>query len=461
MIHIPHRVKIFIHNFILFLIVLLCGINNSSAQSGMTFDEFSLKLSAYFDVELINDIQKELPQGAQYRIGSWDAGDFSGDGVPDVAFAVKVLGEKRRICRVYMFTDTDGFLVKVGEYNYNFIDLPLEVGLVIRNNCCYVTDKQKQFHWIIRGYRYDNGIVSVVDEFTTQKLPSVTLEEYTNYSNLESYQKTILTRTGETKYIKKYFTIPCYPRGKQIYRGFTSQAECATVDYCQSGSFYWESTSDCSFKVRSVYDNQYLYFTVNVKDDAVVFGRCDTCTADMVHFWFNGQMRPRNPDTSDSEAKTPKRKKGRKTEYVSPDSSLVTVSVRLGDFAEQRAKHLVQTPKSMDVITKELLTTIKVTANPRENGYVVKARFPLALFGIGALPGDLQQTLSLNCTVMVRDSDNEFRPEEETILSTSPVELFESDSYSTLLLIPRNEWFGKTTNILAEQLVRSLQEAGF
>ena len=213
--------------------------------------------------------------------------------------------------------------------------------------------------------------------------------------------------------------------------------------------------------MRSVYDNQYLYFTVNVKDDAVVFGRCDTCTADMVHFWFNGQMRPRNPDTSDSEAKTPKRKKGRKTEYVSPDSSLVTVSVRLGDFAEQRAKHLVQTPKSMDVITKELLTTIKVTANPRENGYVVKARFPLALFGIGALPGDLQQTLSLNCTVMVRDSDNEFRPEEETILSTSPVELFESDSYSTLLLIPRNEWFGKTTNILAEQLVRSLQEAGF
>ena len=62
---------------------------------------------------------------------------------------------------------------------------------------------------------------------------------------------------------------------------------------------------------------------------------------------------------------------------------------------------------------------------------------------------------------MIRDSDNEFRPEEETILSTSPVELFERDSYSTLLLIPRNEWFGKTTNILAEQLIRSLQEAGF
>ena len=30
-----------------------------SAQSGMTFDEFSLKLSAYFDVELIDDIKKQ------------------------------------------------------------------------------------------------------------------------------------------------------------------------------------------------------------------------------------------------------------------------------------------------------------------------------------------------------------------------------------------------------------------
>jgi len=454
------RFTLYLYYFFCTAIVLLSN-QSMSAQSGMTFDEFSLKLSAYFDIELINDIQKELPQGAQYRIWSWDAGDFSGDGIPDAAFAVKILGEKRRICRVYMFTDTDGFLVKVGEYTYNFIDLPLEVGLVIRNNNCYVTEKQKQFHWIIRGYSYDNGVVSVVDEFVTQKLPSVTMEEYQNFSTLESYQKTILTRTGETKYVKKYFTIPCYPRGKQIFRGYTAMAECSTVDYCQSGSFFWQSTSDCSFSVRSVYDNEFIYFTVNVKDEEVVPGRCDTCTADMVHFWFDGQIRPSMPDTSDEKAKTPKRKKGRKTEYISPDSSLVTISIRLGDFAEKRASYAVQTPKTLDPITKELLRTVRVSANPRDKGYIVKARFPLSLFGVGALPGDLQQTLSLKGTVMVRDSDNEFRPEEETVLSTSPVELFETDSYSTLLLIPRDEWYGSATNILTEQLVKTLQEAGF
>jgi len=47
---------------------------------------------------------------------------------------------------VFLFADIDGFLVKVGQFVYEYVELPLEVGVAIRNGIVGINQKFKQFH---------------------------------------------------------------------------------------------------------------------------------------------------------------------------------------------------------------------------------------------------------------------------------------------------------------------------
>jgi len=59
------------------LLILFFLVNNSIyAQSGITFPEFSKRLEAYFDKEMILDIKKYLPSDDKYLIWGMDVGDF-------------------------------------------------------------------------------------------------------------------------------------------------------------------------------------------------------------------------------------------------------------------------------------------------------------------------------------------------------------------------------------------------
>ena len=108
----------------------------ASAQSGMSFADLSLKLAPYFDAALIADLEAAMPQGADYRVWGWDVGDFTGDGYNDVAFSINVLGTRRKECIAFLFADLEGFLVNVAQYNVPWVSIPLEVGVVIKDNTC-------------------------------------------------------------------------------------------------------------------------------------------------------------------------------------------------------------------------------------------------------------------------------------------------------------------------------------
>ncbi|MBS1538385.1 MAG: hypothetical protein JST20_11635 [Bacteroidetes bacterium] len=447
-------IKNVVKTFVLFVIVSSAKL---SAQSGMTFADFAQKLDPYFDKELIMDISAQLPQGSEYRIWSWDVGDFSGDGFNDVAFAVKVSGEKRKIMTVYLVTDIDGYLTTVAQFQYNYVDLPLEVGVVIKENACYTTHKLEEFNWVVRGYKYETGSVVLLDEFVTAKVDKYTRETYKNYQSLQTSERFVTTSSNETSFFTKYLSIPCYPRGRQMYRGYTAEAVSKSVENVTSGAFYWGGENDCSFSVRSVYDQDYLYMTIAVTDDELVTGRCDSCTADFVDIWFDT-----NQPGRDGERFVTKTKRTTKLSVRSAtDSGIYCITAKLGDFLERKPYIKVKTTDELDASQKSTVSQIKVAASPRKGGYIVKLRIPFLLLGYERAPVDEKELTQLGCTVVVHDSDNEFRPEEETQICTSSFSSLNPATYGTLLMIPQDKWYGETTNLYSDSLLKYLGDMGF
>jgi hypothetical protein len=253
----------------------------------MKFTELAKRIEPYFDKALILDVQGQLPQGSDYSIWGWDVGDFSGDGYFDLAISVKSASEKKRITQVYMFVDISGYLTKVGQYSYTYVDMSLEIGIVIKKDVCYVTRKNKQFDWLIIGYTFDNGSMIKLDEYSTSRVNNLTYESYRNYKTLKNTDKYLQTNSGKEEFFADYLRIPCYPRSRLIYKGYSSWAVSDNVDYINKGAYDWKGKKDCSFEVSSAYDDQFLYMTVSIDDESIVTQSCDTCPGDFIDVWFD------------------------------------------------------------------------------------------------------------------------------------------------------------------------------
>lgn len=441
-------------------IAALCFFTSSTAhaQSGMEYEEFAHKLELYFDKELVGDIKQQLPQGAEYRIWGWDVGDFSGDGNNDVAFTLRLQNDKRRQVTVYLFADIDGYLNNVASYQNTFVDLPLEVGIVIKNNACYVTRKRKQFDWAIRGYRYSSGSVLLMDEFTTSRIEKFTHENYRNYQNLRNNERFIQTTNNDVAFSSDWLAIPCYPRGEQIYKGYASTAEVNTVDFVTKGAFYWTGEEDCSFTVRSAYDDNFLYMNIAVRDDAITTARCDTCPADYIDIWFDANTR------DSSEGSRTFSRKGKQLSFRSAaDSNIYRITVNLGDFLEKRPSVNVSSTEAEDAETQQRKAVQQITKKVglRPNGYIVKIRIPFSLLGYVKAPVEEKGITEIGCAVAVHDIDNEYRPEEESTIATSQLQSMNPSSFGALVLVPQDQFYGESTNIFADALVKYLGDLGF
>ena len=183
----------------------------------MRFLEFSKRLEMYFHPDLVADIQKEMPKN-DFAVWGWDVGDFSGDGNNDVAFSIRRSGLKSKAIDIYLFVDIDGYLTKVGQTQCDYFELPLEVGVAIRNGICYITQKFKQYNWDINSYKFINGSLINYDTFSTRRFGKNTRETYKNYYELHNTEKVLTTSNGSLFFVADYLVIPSYSRGRLIYR---------------------------------------------------------------------------------------------------------------------------------------------------------------------------------------------------------------------------------------------------
>lgn len=437
-----------------FLLLLVLDFNFSYSQAGVTFYEFSEKIDKYFDRELILDMEKEMPQ-TEYAIWGWDVGDYSGDGVVDCAFAIKLRGERKNRLFVYFFVDIDGYLQLVHQEDYPFFELPLEVGVVIKNNNCLITQKNKLYDWHVKGYTFDNGNFFQTDLFSTEQVMKLTREKYINYQTLINTEK-IINANGKTDKSIEYNIIPSYLRGKKVYPGLKSEIEVTNVDHVYKGAYYWQGEEDCSFKAKSAYDEEFLYFTVYVKDDNIIPYCEDKCAVDHVELFIDCNLTNSNPTRLDFNTTT------NKFEIKSDiEPNLMQFSVFPGDFKE--IKPFVEISAQNEISPKKRLSvqSIRSSSNLIDSGYVIKFKIPFTLIGYEGKLFEDDNYLMMRTAIVVHDIDNQYRTEEESCLASSDKFEFDPSTYGTLMLIPSKKWYGFSANIYTDEILQTLNDYGY
>lgn len=439
----------------LILLIIIFSSYTVKAQSGMRFPELAQRLEAFYANDLIEDIKNQLPQGSNYSIWGWDVGDFSGDGNYDVALSVKIATEKRKIVQVYLFVEIEGYLTQVAQFPFEFFELPLEIGVVIKNNACFVTKKIKQFNWAIKGYRYDNGNIFTLDEFNTQRFDKLTNETYKNYQNLKNTEKFVETKDNKEVFYADYLTVPSYSRGRFIYMGYPSEVYCNYVSYVPKGAYHWSGEVDASFHIKSAYDDEYLYMTFFIIDDIVTVQR-DENVSDHIELWFDT-----NPVLSTGN-RLYKIQDEKVVFQKTADRGIYSLKIYPGDFIERKAFiKEVSSTDDLEYYQKSAINKIKVVSSILDKGYVLKLKIPFLFFGFEGVPVDANRFVEFGFTAVLHDIDNEFRPEEETILCSSLFDSSDPSSYGSIVLIPNTKWYGESTNIFIDDLLKSLNELGF
>ncbi|MFA5510895.1 MAG: sugar-binding protein [Candidatus Kapaibacterium sp.] len=439
---------------IIFCLATITSITYS--QSGIKFPELAKRIDPYFDTALIEDMRKQLPQGSDYNIWGYDIGDYSGDGYNDVAMSLRLSGDRSRKMHVYLFADIDGFLQKVGQFIYEFVELPLEIGVVIRDNKCYVTKKNKQYDWIMDAYSFDNGALMKSETFATRRVGDMTYEKVRNYVDLFGTDKYLFTRSGKEVFQKKYLVLPSYSRGRKIYKGYQAEMYSDYIDYVHVGAWWWKGQEDCSFRVSSAHDENYLYFTIEVNDESVVVAKCDTCITDMVDLWLD-----LNIAGEDNKFVQYDKKEDKISFRTSSESGIFKISVNPGNFLDKESEVKIATSDDLTLEQKTESINIKAVSNLTESGYIVRFKVPFIFLGFATNPASKNNFVEFGATFVVHDYDNEFRPEEKTEIASSAFSQYDPSTYGSLVIVPHNKWYGESVNIYTEDIIKGLMEYGF
>ena len=439
-------------NKIIFVILLFLLLNkNVFSQSGLKYNDFTKKLEQYFDPELVSDITNEIGR-IDFSVWSWDVGDFSGDDINDVAFCIRRTGVKDKMMDVFLFSDIDGFLIKVGQFKIEYVELPLEVGVAIRDGAVYITQKFKQFHWKIISYKLVNGSLIKNSDYTTYRTGKLTHELGNNYEKLRNTEKYLITSSGKTEFFVDYLIIPSYSRGRFIYKGIADTTFSNDILFCPVGAYWWRGDEDLCFSVSSVFDDDFLYLTINVQDDSVMQPYNSIKNGEAVEVWIDPTNYTKSSDRFAAG------KDGIITYKTMPQNDLYKIEIYAGDFINKEPT-MTLTKISGDRISSEEMD-INVIANLTSYGYNIIFKVPFTSLGT-TNPINNNDTAIWGMTVRVIDVDNEFRPERRTILQTSLFEENNPASFGSIIFIPNEKWYGEAENIYKKQIIHALEEYGF
>lgn len=426
------------------------------SQSGMTVSEFKVKLERYFNEEMIDDIFKKVPQSTRFTIWGWDVGDYSGDNNPDLAFSIKILGDGRKTTYVYLFIDIDGYLELVYVEPFEYVELPLEIGISIRDNKCSITQKKKKDFWTIKSYSFDSGVIYLVEEYDSQIFSGYGLEKNINYKTNECNLKIESLSNNKMRYQSNYLFVPSYPRSKYAYKGYPIVTNVDKVDFVVKGSYYWKGENDASFQIKSSFDQSFLYFTINIVDDNFAPKDCEQCVGDKFVLWFDFQP------FQNSLRRLFKQSGNQLLPRNKPDGSIFSIDINLGNLTDRQPYiEAVNSTEPLDNLQLKAVEKIKIFFISQDGDYILKIRVPFSFFGYEGIPLDGDDPIFLGFNAVFIDVDNEFRPNEVSYITNSPFEENNPSSFGELILIPDFHRFSYAKNIYLDNLLRILEEFGF
>gem|GEM_PF-3493138 len=422
-----------------FIILLLFSTNIVFSQSALTYEEFKKGLLNYYEEDMISDLKQLKPQLESSQFWSWDVGDYTGDGYPDLSFVTKDKSISGKNLTVTLVVDIDGYLVKVKEYQEKYIELPLEVGIAIKENTCYVTNKIKQFHWNITGWYVENGTFKQRSIYRTEKHTStITKESLIDFSKSSAEERIVHSTTGKVTQINKIQYFRLFNEYDQYQSGNQDKRFFSTIQYVESGAYYWKGEEDCSFNMQLTKKDDFLYVMIEVIDDSLVVGN-DYSSVDKVKISFyqneksdDGVLKQFFSTLQKSSIQT-KPIKSKKIEY----------EFSLGDLTT--TKSFVSLPKSSEASVDVIKTNI---------GYVMYTKIP-----ISEIISDLTNTSEVGFSVSVNDADSDFYPEITTVMSTEDYD--DKTKISTLLIKPILEIVQPYFNLYEPLLITNLKKYGY
>ncbi len=369
----------------------------------------------------------------------------------DLALSVRLAGDKSKVVNVYLFTDIEGYLTNVGKFPYNFFALPIEVGVSIKDNACSVVEKQKDFEWTVTSYRLTAGSLIVLNKFKTERAKLLTHEAERNFQTLYGTEKYRETRSGDEVFTSEFLSLPAYSRGRKIVQGYSTDAQSGSIRFVTQGSFYWQGDKDCSFDVRTAYNEQYLFFLIRVKDDKVVGERVEGATTEKVEIWL---------DVANTNNRFMRVGAGGDKFRLTADSGIFSFVAIPGNFTDRKPSVVISSTDDLSEAQRQASQQVRVASSLTDSGYVMKIRIPFELLGFIGAPVEKSKITEYGCTVIVRDVDNEFRPEEETVIATSKFLNGNPSSYGSLLFIPDTMVYGEAMNIYLDQIAERLKQLG-
>jgi len=279
-----------------------------------------------------------------------------------------------------------------------------------------------------------------------------TNETNTNYFTLRNSEKYLFTQSGNTDFWADYFTIPSYNRGRFIYQGITASAFVDDIDFCPAGAFWWSGAEDFSYNVSSAYDDTYLYFTINVRDDIVVRPFINIENGEALEVWIDPSINYTNRSDRFAAGKD-----GNITYKKMPQNDLYKIEIFAGDFINKEPTMKLIKISGNDINSIEMNNN--VVANLTDIGYNIIFKIPFS--SLGKTAPALDTIFEWGMTVRVIDVDNEFRPERRTILQSSLFEEGNPSSFGSILFVPANKWYGESNNIYSNKIIQALEEFGF
>jgi hypothetical protein len=409
------------------------------SQSALTYSEFKKALLNYYEEDMIADLIKLKPEIESSQFWSWDVGDYTGDGYPDLAFVTKDKSVSGKNLTVTLVVDIDGYMVKVKEFKEKYIELPLEVGIAIKENTCYVTNKIKQFHWNITGWYVENGIFKQRSIYRTEKHTSVvTKESLIDFSKNLAEERIVHSSSGKVSQINRIQYYPLHTEYSQYQSGEVEKRTFPTIEYVETGAYYWKGEQDCSFKVQLTKNDEYLYGMIEVIDDSLVTD-IDLKSVDKVVCTFHvfdtendGVLRQFFKNIQNNSIQT-KPLKSKKIEYV----------FNLGDFTTTQPT--IQIPTTTE-------TTVDVLRT--DTGYVLYTKIPLS-----EIIPDINKISELGFSISVIDADSDLFSEDVTTMSTEDYD--DKTKISTLLLKPYQEIIQEYNNLYESSLLTNLKRYGY
>jgi len=358
--------------------------------------ELRTRIDSLFSDASLESLVKQLPPTSE--VWGYDVGDFSGDGKYDVAVTVRQPRSRSKQVMAYFFINRlDSFLL-ADTIRLPYYEIPIEAGFTIERGTCFVTTKLDNHHWMICGYRYSEGMFSMVDKYEVTRAAvdparkfTVGHESYVNYRSFRSTENFFNPANGKSYWKTEFATIPAFPLNRSfppdvsVWLNDTAsvwQISDNLPDRALSGRVI-PRPAEAPFKLSAWYgrgknggDN--LYLDIGVDDT--------TRSADTLFFWFdrngasrltlNGGQKPvfrSNPDENvfrlalvpELDAKTPLRLRA---SFVSTPGEYRRLAFR-----------------ELGAITRR---------NPR--GYVVRLLVPAKLFDADTFPPTFGFTFELH-----------------------------------------------------------------